>query len=118
MSVVLITHDLGVVSEYTDRVAVMYAGQIVESGPTAEVIRAPRHPYTQGLLRSIPLISRPQDRISPIEGQVPELIDLPPGCRFYARCRDRRDDCLRRIPMYAASPVHEARCVLVEMEAA
>ena len=118
MSVVLITHDLGVVSEYTDKVAVMYAGQIVESGPTAEVIRAPRHPYTQGLLRSIPLISRPQDRISPIEGQVPELIDLSPGCRFYARCRDRRDDCLRRIPMYAVSPVHEARCVLVESEAA
>jgi oligopeptide/dipeptide ABC transporter ATP-binding protein len=118
MSVVLITHDLGVVSEYTDRVAVMYAGQIVESGPTAEVIRAPRHPYTRGLLGSIPLISRPQDRISPIEGQVPELIDLSPGCRFHARCRDRRDDCLRRIPMYAVSPVHEARCVLVESEAA
>jgi oligopeptide/dipeptide ABC transporter ATP-binding protein len=118
MSVVLITHDLGVVAEYTDRVAVMYAGQIVETGPTAEVIGAPRHPYTRGLLRSIPLISRPDVRIAPIEGQVPELIDLAPECRFYARCPERRDECRARIPMFEASPAHGARCVLVEMERA
>jgi oligopeptide/dipeptide ABC transporter ATP-binding protein len=118
MSVVLITHDLGVVAEYTDRVAVMYAGQIVETGPTAEVIGAPRHPYTRGLLRSIPLISRPEVRIAPIEGQVPELIDFAPECRFYARCPERRDECRARIPMFEASPAHGARCVLVEMERA
>jgi oligopeptide/dipeptide ABC transporter ATP-binding protein len=118
MSVILITHDLGIVAEYTDRVAVMYAGQVVETGPTADVIRSPRHPYTIGLLRSIPHISRPGMRIAPIEGQVPELIDLPPECRFFARCPERREACLKAIPMYAASPVHAARCVLLERERA
>jgi oligopeptide/dipeptide ABC transporter ATP-binding protein len=118
MAVLLITHDLGIVAGRADRVAVMYAGQIVETGPTAEVIGAPRHPYTRGLLRSIPLISRPDVRIAPIEGQVPELIDLAPECRFYARCPERRDECRARIPMFEASPAHGARCVLVEMERA
>jgi oligopeptide/dipeptide ABC transporter ATP-binding protein len=118
MSVVLITHDLGVVAEYTDRVAVMYAGQVVETGPTAEVIGNPRHPYTAGLLRSIPHISQPDVRIAPIDGQVPELIDLPPGCRFFARCTERRDACRGAIPMHAASPGHAARCVLLDMEPA
>src|SRR3546814_3580864 len=88
MSVVLITHDLGVVTEYCDRVAVMYAGQVVESGPTRTVIERPLHPYTQGLLGSIPRLSRLEEKIRPIEGTVPELIDLPPQCRF----RDRRSE--------------------------
>jgi peptide/nickel transport system ATP-binding protein len=99
MSVVLITHDLGVVSEYSDRVAVMYAGQIVEQGRTAEVIRSPRHPYTRGLLNSIPRLSRQRQRIRPIEGQMPDLVDLPPQCRFYARCPDRIAACRAPIAM-------------------
>ncbi len=99
MSVVLITHDLGVVAGFCDRVVVMYAGQIVESGPTAEVIGRPRHPYTPGLaaLDSAAGASRPADPANP--GQVPDLIDMPPQCRFYSRCSLRRDACLKPIAM-------------------
>jgi ABC-type dipeptide/oligopeptide/nickel transport system ATPase component len=85
MSVVLISHNLGVVAEYCDRVALMYAGQVVETGPTAEVIAAPRHPYTQGLIRSMPLLSHPDRPIKPIPGQIPDLIDPPRECRFLPR---------------------------------
>jgi oligopeptide/dipeptide ABC transporter ATP-binding protein len=114
MSVVLITHDLGVVSEYSDRVAVMYAGQIVEQGLTRDVIRAPRHPYTRGLLSSIPRLTRERQRIRPIEGQMPDLVDLPPGCRFYARCPDRIEPCRAPVPMFEHRDGHRVRCVLAE----
>ncbi len=117
MSVVLITHDLGVVAGFCERVAVMYAGQVVETGPTAEVIGRPRHPYTQGLLRSIPRLSALDEPLEPIQGQVPELLDLPPQCRFYSRCPQRRDSCLKLVPMTAVSHEHAARCVLVEAAA-
>jgi len=118
MSVVLITHDLGVVAEHCDRVMVMYAGQVVETGPTEALIGAPRHPYTKGLLASIPRPALRGQRIRPIEGQVPELIDLPPQCRFYSRCPERGPDCLRPVGMHLAEPGHEARCVLVAPEMA
>src|SRR5690606_20496657 len=85
MSVILITHDLGVVAGFCDRVAVMYAGQVVETGPTAEVILTPRHPYTKGLLRSIPRLSHLDEPLQPIQGQVPDLVGLPDQCRFYSR---------------------------------
>jgi len=111
MSVVLITHDLGVVSEYCDRVMVMYAGQAVESGPTAQVIRDPQHPYTQGLLRSIPRVSLRGQRIQPIDGQVPELIGLGAECRFLSRCPRRRDACRREISMRPFGEGRSARCV-------
>ncbi len=114
MSVVLITHDLGVVSEYSDRVAVMYAGQIVEQGATAEVIRSPRHPYTRGLLNSIPRLTRARERIRPIEGQMPDLVDLPPQCRFYARCPDRIDACRVPIEMRRHRDGHQVRCIRAE----
>ena len=114
MSVVLITHDLGVVAEYCERVAVMYAGQVVEQGPTRAVIDAPRHPYTQGLLASIPRLSALERRIRPIEGQVPSLAGLPPQCRFYSRCERRHDDCRRPIEMRAVAPHRAVRCVLPE----
>jgi len=118
MSVVLITHDLGVVSEYCDRVMVMYAGQVVEEGPTASVIRNPQHPYTRGLLQSIPRLSLRGQKIKPIEGQVPDLIDLPQQCRFYSRCSERMDACMNRIDMRELGELRRARCIrLPEMPA-
>ncbi len=116
MSVVLITHDLGVVAEHCDRVMVMYAGQVVEQGATAEVIGDPQHPYTKGLLGSLPRLSLRGQRIEPIEGQVPELIDLPAQCRFYSRCRERGPDCLKTIPMRKVGPGRTARCIRVGTE--
>ena len=113
MSVVLVSHDLGVVAEHCDRVAVMYAGQIVESGPTREVIRAPRHPYTKGLLRSIPLLSDPDRPIRPIDGQVPDLVHLPPTCRFLPRCPEAGPECERLVPLFPAGAGRAARCVRV-----
>jgi len=112
MSVVLITHDLGVVAEHCDRVVVMYAGQVVEEGPTAEVIGSPSHPYTRGLLGSIPRLSLRGQPIHPIEGQVPDLIDLPPQCRFYSRCAERTDACLTPIPVRQVGPHRKARCII------
>ena len=117
MSVVLITHDLGVVAEHCDRVMVMYAGQVVEEGTTAQVIAAPRHPYTRGLLGSIPRLSMRGQPIRPIEGQVPDLIDLPPQCRFYSRCSDRGQACLAPVAMRASEPGHKVRCIRVGEDA-
>ncbi|SMH38458.1 ABC transporter ATP-binding protein [Maritimibacter sp. HL-12] len=112
MSVVLITHDLGVVAEHCDRVMVMYAGQVVEEGPTTEVIGSPSHPYTRGLLGSIPRLALRGQPIHPIEGQVPDLIDLPAQCRFYSRCADRTDACLTPIAVRQVGPHRKARCIL------
>lgn len=112
MSVVLITHDLGVVAEYCDRIAVLYAGQVVESGPTWDVIENPQHPYTQGLLHSIPRLSNLSRRIEPIRGTVPNLIDLPPQCRFFDRCPQAQAKCRSVIAMRDNGPGHQVRCVL------
>ncbi len=117
MSVVLITHDLGVVAEYCDRVAVLYAGQIVESGPTRAVIGSPRHPYTAGLLASVPVLSDLDRRIRPIEGQVPDLVDLPPGCRFLPRCPYAAAACQVAIPMHGVAEGHAVRCIRAEVAA-
>ena len=114
MSVVLITHDLGVVAEFCDRVVVMYAGQVVETGYTADVIRDPKHPYTEGLLRSIPRLSRLDEPIRPIEGQVPEPIDLPEECRFLPRCPRAQAACRTIIPLRSLGQSRQARCILVE----
>lgn len=113
MSVVLITHDLGVVAEHCDRVMVMYAGQVVEQGPTAQVIRDPKHPYTRGLLNSIPRLALRGQPITPIEGQVPDLIGLPQQCRFYSRCPQRTDACLAPVAMHVAGPGRLARCIRI-----
>jgi len=88
MAVLFITHDLGVVAEVADRVAVMYAGRIVESGPVAQVLEAPAHPYTRGLLASVPTITAGGERLAPIAGTVPDPRDFPIGCRFAPRCPD------------------------------
>ncbi len=118
MSVVLITHDLGVVAEFCDRIAVMYAGQVVETGPTRDVIGQPAHPYTQGLLGSIPRLSHPDERIRPIEGQVPELIDLPAGCRFQGRCEFAEPACEAFQPMRDRDGRRGVRCRLADGEIA
>ncbi|MDE3122203.1 MAG: ABC transporter ATP-binding protein [Paracoccaceae bacterium] len=111
MSVVLITHDLAVVAEHCDRVMVMYAGEVVEEGPTQAVIGDPRHPYTKGLLASIPRPALRGEKIHPIKGQVPDLINLPDQCRFQSRCPEAGPDCLARIHMHPAGPGRRARCI-------
>jgi oligopeptide/dipeptide ABC transporter ATP-binding protein len=112
LGLVFITHDLGVVAQVADRIAVMYAGRIVEEGPVAEVLRSPRHPYTHGLLAASPSLEK--KKLTPIPGTVPQLTALPPGCAFEPRCGLRRAECAVAVPeLRSASPGHTARCVLV-----
>jgi peptide/nickel transport system ATP-binding protein len=112
LSLLLITHDLGVIAETADRVAIMYAGRIVEEGPVREIFQRPQHPYTRGLLASIPGGARGQ-RLRAIDGSVPMLGALPPGCAFNPRCPDRFDPCTFDPPSdYVVGPEHEAKCYL------
>jgi oligopeptide/dipeptide ABC transporter ATP-binding protein len=94
VSVVFVTHDLAVVAQTCERVAVMYAGQVIETGTVEEVFRAPRHPYTLGLLRSVPRFDLKRQSLDSIPGQPPDLVLPPPGCRFHPRCRFAQDDCV------------------------
>ncbi len=111
MAVLLITHALGVVAEMADRVAVMYAGRIVETAPVEQLFAAPRHPYTVGLLNSIPDLVRPQDRLATIPGTVPNLLNLPPGCRFWPRCPLADEGCrAAQPPLAAIGENHLAAC--------
>jgi oligopeptide/dipeptide ABC transporter ATP-binding protein len=112
LSLLFITHDLGVVAQVADRVAVMYAGRVVEHGPVMEVLRAPRHPYTAGLLRAAPRLVR--EKLIPIPGSVPSLTALPPGCSFAPRCAVHIPDCDSAMPqLRAVNTNHKARCILV-----
>jgi len=112
LGLLFITHDLGVVAQVADRVAVLYAGRVVEEGPASEVLGAPKHPYTQGLLAASPSLER--GKLKPIPGSVPQLTALPPGCAFEPRCDFRRSDCVAAVPeLRLASKEHSARCVLV-----
>jgi oligopeptide/dipeptide ABC transporter ATP-binding protein len=112
MAVVLITHDLGVVAQVVDRVAVMYAGRIVEEGPVAAVFEHPSHPYTRLLLESIPSLEHDQPRLPAIPGMVPSLTQLPPGCRFHPRCPQARPACAERSPRaIEVEPGHRAACI-------
>jgi oligopeptide/dipeptide ABC transporter ATP-binding protein len=118
-SVILITHDLGVIAELAERVAVMYAGQIVEETSVARIFDMPKHPYTLGLIGSIPVLSRTVDRLDVIPGSVPNLVNLPPGCRFAPRCKQRLDYgleiCNRSIPeLCKVAPSHQVRCWLYQ----
>jgi peptide/nickel transport system ATP-binding protein len=112
LGLLFITHDLGVVAQVADRVAVMYAGRIIEEGPAREVLAAPRHPYTQGLLNASPTLE--PGRLSPIPGSVPQLTALPPGCAFEPRCSLHRAERVAAVPDLRAADVgHTTRCVLV-----
>jgi oligopeptide/dipeptide ABC transporter ATP-binding protein len=112
LSLLLITHDLGVVAETADRVAVMYAGRIVETGPVRAIFRTPQHPYTRGLLASIPG-GAPGQPLRAIDGTVPSLDALPPGCAFNPRCPDRFDRCTTAPPPdYPAGAEQTAKCYL------
>ena len=116
MALVLITHDLGVVAEVTEEVNVMYAGEVVERAPTERIFAAPQHPYTWGLLRSIPRLDRPRDEpLVPIPGRPPSLVDPPAGCRFYARCPYEPDQARSEHPeleTVADEGDHSVRCFL------
>ena len=116
MSVVIITHDLGVVAEHCNRIVIMYSGQVVESGFTREIIEQPRHPYTVGLLRSIPNLSHLDQPILPIEGTVPDSINPPEHCRFLERCSERVDSCRKPVELRMLKGDREVRCLRVEEE--
>ncbi|HEY2992739.1 MAG TPA: ABC transporter ATP-binding protein [Methylomirabilota bacterium] len=106
VAMLIITHNLGVVARYADRVNVMYAGRIIERGTAREIYHSPRHPYTLGLLRSVPRLDEPRRaRLAPIEGQPPDLTRLPPGCAFAPRCGFRVERCGREVP--PLEPVNE-----------
>lgn len=118
MAVILITHDLGVIAEMADEVAVMYAGKVVEQSNVMEVFKSPKHPYTQGLLNSIPILAHDptgklkKKRLEAIPGIVPNLLHLPQGCRFQERCKHVHDACKEIEPsLRTVSSGHEARCV-------
>ncbi len=112
-AIVLITHDLGVVAETCENVLVMYAGNMVEYGSAAQIFSAPKHPYTQGLLASLPRVEdRERKRLVPIEGQPPNALHLPPGCSFAPRCAYRMPICERPVPTYDFGAGHVARCFL------
>jgi peptide/nickel transport system ATP-binding protein len=116
MAIMLITHAMGVVAETTQRVVVMYAGKVVEEAPVGALFGNPRHPYTQGLIRSIPRVDRSagrQARLESIPGTVPSLLDPPPGCRFAARCRYVMPACTQAIPpLKEVAPGHKVACIL------
>ena len=114
MSIIFITHDLGVVSKFCDRVMVMYAGQCVEHTETKRLFRNPSHPYTEALLQSLPAFygGRKKQRLDAISGSVPSLSELPEGCRFQDRCRYVIDECRNAIPkLKSIEASHEVRCV-------
>lgn len=109
-SILFITHDLGVVAEMCDRVIVMYAGQVIETGKVKEIINNPRHPYTKGLLNSIPKISENRERLDNIPGTVPQLGQMPSGCRFAPRCSKATEKCQMEPEMIDIGAGHQAKC--------
>ena len=118
MAIVLIAHDLGVVAEMADEIAVMYAGKVVERAPTAAIFDDPQHPYTLGLLGSIPRIETTSDRLLAIEGTVPPPFDPPPGCRFNPRCVFAAPACTAEIPpLRPLGPDHAVACFRAPVEA-
>ncbi len=118
-AIILITHDLGVVAEMCERVAVMYAGRVVEEADAKALFERPLHPYTQGLIGSIPVLGKLKERLDVIPGSVPNLVNLPPGCRFASRCRARNEYalsiCTEKEPeLQAISAGHTVRCWLYQ----
>jgi peptide/nickel transport system ATP-binding protein len=114
-AVMLITHDMGVIAEATDRVAVMYAGRIVETGPVEEVIRRARHPYTDGLMGAIPQLKMRAERLTQIDGAMPRLTEMPAGCAFHPRCPRMLERCrAQRPPVKTVAAGHDVACWLFE----
>lgn len=118
-SIILITHDLGVVAEMCDRVLVMYAGRIVEEATVEELFQSPAHPYTQALIASTPVLGQAEKELQPIPGSVPNLINLPPGCKFAPRCKARVENdlqiCTEEEPhLISIEPNQKVRCWLYE----
>ena len=113
MSVILITHDLGVIAETCDEVVVMYAGKVAEKGSVFDIFDRPAHPYTRGLLKSIPTLNtEPKSTLSVIDGMVPGLLDLPEGCRFENRCTFSREQCISNTPgLQAIKEQHQVSCL-------
>jgi peptide/nickel transport system ATP-binding protein len=112
-AIMLITHDMGVIAETADRVAVMYAGKIVETGPVADIIHAPSHPYTQGLMSCIPKLGAGHERLAQIDGAMPRLTDRIGGCAFHPRCPHATDRCRRDTPPLIDRGGHMAACWLL-----
>lgn len=111
MAILLITHNLGIVGDMADRVAVMYAGQIVELAPAKELLRRPLHPYTKALMNSVPKLRSETDRLSAIPGNVPRIGNFPVGCRFYPRCPSARPECADKMPeLVELEPNRWVRC--------
>lgn len=115
MSVLLITHDLGVVAETCDRVLVMYAGKVVESAPVASLFEAPKHPYTHGLFRSLPTLGERKEQLAVIPGAVPSPLEFPSGCRFRTRCPMAQEVCEQEPTLRDIEPNHLAACHFAEM---
>lgn len=116
-SIMLITHDLGVIAEMADYVVVMYAGKVVEKAPVVELFKNPKHPYTIGLLNSKPSLNKEQDKLYSIPGQVPNPIGMPEYCYFYERCNKACEDCKKGIPsLIDKGNRHEVACWLYEKE--
>jgi oligopeptide/dipeptide ABC transporter ATP-binding protein len=112
MSILLITHNLGIVGDIADRVAVMYAGQIVELAPARDLLRRPLHPYTQALMNSVPKLSGDAARLTAIPGNVPRIGNFPPGCRFYPRCPSAKPECANTMPeLNEVEPKRWVRCL-------
>src|SRR4030043_2315308 len=115
MALILITHDLSIVLQRSDRIIAMYAGQMVECAPSIEIYSNPKHPYTQGLLKSIPNIELVDQKLETISGSPPDLLNLPKGCRFWPRCYYAFEKCRREAPMlFETGAEHFARCFLYE----
>jgi peptide/nickel transport system ATP-binding protein len=114
VSILFITHDLGVVRQTCERVAVMYAGELMEQGVADEIFEKPKHPYTHGLLRSLPNINEDKEWLDPIEGSVPDLTDKPPGCPFAERCEREFNRCDRPLTTYQLSEKHSVNCHLYD----
>jgi len=111
-AVMLVTHDMGVIAETADRVAVMYAGRFAEIGPVGDVIHRPQHPYTVGLMGSIPSLGEESERLAQIEGSMPRLTAIPPGCAFHPRCEKAFARCARERPDLMPAGVSQAACWL------
>jgi peptide/nickel transport system ATP-binding protein len=113
-SIILITHDMGVVAEMADSVIVMYAGQVVEHAEVRAIFADPKHPYTVGLLNSMPVLGQVKDELEVIPGTVPSLMNPPEGCRFAPRCPRRFEKCDQPVPLFALDDGRKVRCWLYE----